>query len=58
MDRMADCFEDIRKRMVEIEDEAKPRCPISGQKLLSVCLREATKCPPSCRYHDQWIGPE
>lgn len=54
----ADEFEVIRSRIVEIRDQAQPKCPRAASKTLFACLRESQRCPSECPHYHDWIGPQ
>lgn len=55
-----DKFDDIYARMRELQEAAKPRCPIHPHLSLHSCLRmpEASKCGEACPHTGDWIGPQ
>lgn len=54
----SEAWDAISARIAEIRKEAQLTCPITTGRPLHLCLRMAAKCPSSCRYERDWIGPD
>jgi hypothetical protein len=54
----ADDFDTIRRRVAELRQTEKPRCPNGRYALLGDCLRSFTHCPADCPFAGDWIGPQ
>lgn len=57
MNWAADDFDAIRERREQIRKDEEPRCPITPERLLSMCLQSARRCPDNCRFQSDWVGP-
>lgn len=53
-----DKFDDIYARMRELQEAAKPRCPLYDQRMLHDCLRSEAKCGDGCEFKNDWLGPQ
>jgi hypothetical protein len=54
---VADDATTITARIIEIREEAKPRCPQNSGRYLHDCLRSSTQCNDVCPLKGDWIGP-
>lgn len=48
----------IAQRIIQIREDAKPRCKLNGNMSLTDCLRSPTKCGENCPDRDYWTGPQ
>jgi hypothetical protein len=55
---MADSFDSIRTRMAEIRAAEVQFCPLNTLRTLFNCLRSLARCPESCPYRNDWMGPQ
>jgi len=53
----ADSFDEIRANAARIAREAEQMCPTKPMTLFA-CLRSIARCPMSCPYYADWIGPQ